>query len=91
MVALDAKTGRKIWERPYVFKEDSWVFFLSYADEVLISLITSSKYHLSAFDAKSGEQIWDQEYGWDEIITVELCIIRSLSVIKYMLNQRCLI
>ena len=64
MVALDVGTGRKIWEKPYVFQEDSWVFFLSYADEVLISLITSSKYHLSAFDAKNGEQIWNQEYGW---------------------------
>ena len=64
MVALDAKTGRKIWEKPYAFEEDSWIFFLSYADEVLVNLITSNKYHLFAFDAENGDQIWNQEYGW---------------------------
>ena len=64
MVALDAKTGRKIWEQPYAFKGGSWIFFLSYADEVLVNLITSNKYHLFAFEAENGDQIWNQEYGW---------------------------
>jgi outer membrane protein assembly factor BamB len=64
LVALDAATGKKLWERPEQFEGGSWVFYLLYAKKTLLVLGTTDQYHLHAFDAADGSPLWDQHYGW---------------------------
>lgn len=64
MVSLDAKTGRKQWEHYRYFKQSKWVFYLVYANDTLVVLDTTDKYHLYAFDAKEGDPLWNKTYNF---------------------------
>jgi len=68
LVALDAHTGKVLWERPIDIGETcNHILFLNYAKNVLVLTGTSNKndkvhYHLYAFDGKTGTQMWYREH-----------------------------
>jgi outer membrane protein assembly factor BamB len=65
LVALNAETGSKLWERPLKTVPGTVVFFLSYSDGKL-ALVSSStnKYDLYAYSAADGKDIWHNEHKW---------------------------
>jgi len=65
MVALDAKTGNKLWEKPLDTHNGIVVFFMLYSDDSIV--ITSSgnnKYHLYSYDAQNGNENWNNSHTW---------------------------
>lgn len=65
LVALDAETGAKLWQRPLKTAPGIVVFFLAYSDGKL-ALISSSKstYDLYAYSAADGKAIWHAQHKW---------------------------
>ncbi|MCP4261965.1 MAG: PQQ-binding-like beta-propeller repeat protein [Planctomycetes bacterium] len=66
IVALDAKTGVKIWQRPFQFPYEH-IMFLNYAENTLLFTGTYNKdnlvnYGLFAFAADTGEKKWQTDY-----------------------------
>ncbi|MDP6634192.1 MAG: PQQ-binding-like beta-propeller repeat protein [Phycisphaerae bacterium] len=65
LVALDAETGSKLWERPLKTSAGTVVFFLSCSDGKLVLVSSSSnKYDLYAYSAVDGKDIWHAEHKW---------------------------
>lgn len=64
LVALDIRTGKKLWEHHFDFSKCSNVIYLCYADDTLIILGSSNKYYMYAFDTNDGSFLWSQEYNW---------------------------
>jgi len=64
LVALDPKTGEKIWEKPIDTVDGTVVFYLLYAKETLIIGLSDKRYHLYAFDAKDGNPKWEASHDW---------------------------
>lgn len=65
LVALDAHTGRRLWERPLDTADGTVVFYMAYGQDTLV--ITSSadkKYDVYGFAADDGAQTWHQSFGW---------------------------
>ena len=65
LVALDAESGSKLWERPLDTAPGIVVFFLVCTDGKL-ALVSSSKdkYDLYAYSAADGKDIWHAEHKW---------------------------
>ena len=65
LVALDAESGSKLWERPLETAPGIVVFFLVYSDGKLV-LVSSSKdkYDLYAYSAVDGKDVWRAEHKW---------------------------
>jgi len=66
IVALDAETGVKIWQRPFQFPYEH-IMFLNYAENTLLFTGTYNKdnlvnYGLFAFAADTGEKKWQTDY-----------------------------
>jgi outer membrane protein assembly factor BamB len=66
IVALDAETGDKIWQRPFQFPYEH-IMFLNYAENTLLFTGTYNKdnlvnYGLFAFAADAGEKKWQTDY-----------------------------
>ncbi|MDT8302016.1 MAG: PQQ-binding-like beta-propeller repeat protein, partial [Sedimentisphaerales bacterium] len=66
IVALDAETGVKIWERPFQFPYEH-IMFLNYAENTLLFTGTYNKdnlvnYGLFTFAADTGEKKWQTDY-----------------------------
>ena len=66
IVALDAETGVKIWQRPFQFPYEH-IMFLNYAENTLLFTGTYNKdnlvnYGLFAFAADTGEEKWRTDY-----------------------------
>jgi len=65
MVALDAATGKLIWENPIDTADGTVVFFMSYGKgQIIVSSSTNGQYHLYAFDGKTGKETWHQQHKW---------------------------
>jgi outer membrane protein assembly factor BamB len=65
LVALDANSGRKLWEKGIDTADGIVVFYLSYGGERLfIASSAAGKYHLYAYDAGSGTALWDANHPW---------------------------
>lgn len=65
LVTLDAKTGKKIYEKAIDTEDGIVVFFLAHSHDRLV--LTSSRgknFHVYALDAKTGEQKWKQQFRW---------------------------
>ncbi len=65
LVALDAGTGKLLWEKPIDTVDGRVVFYLVYAQgRLVISSSAFGEYHVYNFDAKSGEQQWHVKQKW---------------------------
>ena len=59
IVALDEKTGTKVWERlPGDYGKLSPIFFFCYKSEILTVARMSNVYEIWAYDASSGKEMW---------------------------------
>ncbi|MEE2885995.1 MAG: LamG-like jellyroll fold domain-containing protein [Planctomycetota bacterium] len=63
LVAIEAKTGNKLWERRYDFRDFSQVFYLSLSTGVLVAVGTSTKYHAHGFEASTGQPKWQHSHA----------------------------
>ncbi len=65
LVALDAGTGKKLWEEPVDTVDGRVVFYLVYAEgRLVISSSAFGEYHVYNYDAKTGKQQWHVEQKW---------------------------
>ena len=71
VVALDAKTGKVVWEQRRDLEMFRHIIYLCYADEVLLAFGTGTKgrqlwHELIAFDAATGSARWkrSRSTGW---------------------------
>ncbi len=65
MVALDAATGKMIWENSIDTTDGTVVFFMSYGKgKIVVSSSTDNRYHLYAYEATTGKEIWHQSHKW---------------------------
>ncbi len=66
MVALDAATGRLLWEKPLTMpSKNPVVMYLSIAGERLVlSVSGDARYFVSAFEARDGQSAWEQSHAW---------------------------
>lgn len=61
LVALNARTGEKVWETPVEFVKGKNTFYLSYADETVVVVSSPFKnYQIYAFNATDGTLLWQQ-------------------------------
>ncbi|HUS46598.1 MAG TPA: PQQ-binding-like beta-propeller repeat protein [Phycisphaerae bacterium] len=59
MVALDVKTGKKSWEKPFACPGGSIVYYLAHSGKMLVLVASAGwSYHVYGFDANGGEQKW---------------------------------
>jgi len=59
IVALDEKTGKKVWEKmPGNYGKLSPIFFFCYKDEILTVARMSNVYEIWAYNAVNGKQLW---------------------------------
>ena len=65
MVALDVKTGRKLWERAIDTHDGVTIFSLAYGGKKL-ALVASGggKFHVSTHRSDDGAPAWDHTFGW---------------------------
>ena len=65
LVALDASTGRRLWQRPIDPADGTIVFFLVHADRrLLIASSGAGSYHLYTYDAATGKPGWEAAHKW---------------------------
>jgi outer membrane protein assembly factor BamB len=66
LVALDAYTGKLIWERPIDTEDGKVVFYLAggAAGRLVIVASADEKYHVYGFSTDGGEQLWNQTFRW---------------------------
>lgn len=62
LVALERKTGNKLWERRHDFRKFSQVFYLSLSRGMLVTVGTSSHYHAHGFEASTGQPKWQHSH-----------------------------
>jgi len=65
LVALDAKSGKKLWERPIDTADGTVVFYMAYGEGKLVIVSSDNKYHVYAFDAENGRPAWNVDVAWD--------------------------
>ncbi len=71
LVALDLKSGNKLWEQPYHFPFEH-IMFLSYAEKTLLTVGTYNvdknvRYGLFAFESETGQFKWKTNYIGQQI------------------------
>ncbi|MCE9554952.1 MAG: PQQ-binding-like beta-propeller repeat protein, partial [Planctomycetes bacterium] len=64
-VALDAQTGKVLWERPFVGDCGMTAFYQATAQGKLVTVGCSQPYKVFAFDAKNGEKLWANDVRLD--------------------------
>lgn len=65
LVALDAKTGQKLWEKSIDLHDGIVVFYLAYTDSsLLLSSSGNGEYHLYSLDARNGNLQWENSHPW---------------------------
>ncbi|MFP6616294.1 MAG: PQQ-binding-like beta-propeller repeat protein [Candidatus Hydrogenedentota bacterium] len=65
LVALDAKTGKTLWEESIDTEDGVVVFFLTHTnDTLLLTSSLSGNYHLYAFNSKDGSRNWHSSHKW---------------------------
>jgi len=57
-VALDERTGKVLWERPFTGDCGMTAFYQAYAGETLVTVGCSRPYFVNGFNAKTGKQLW---------------------------------
>ncbi len=65
LVALDLKSGKKLWEKPIQPAAGVVMFSLSYGAEKLVLLSSGGgRYNAYTFDAPDGKPTWKAAFGW---------------------------
>ena len=65
LVALDARTGDKLWDQAIDTVDGIVVFYLLAAeDKVFIASSAGGQYHLYAFSAADGKSLWQSAHAW---------------------------
>jgi outer membrane protein assembly factor BamB/SAM-dependent methyltransferase len=65
LVALDARTGNKLWDQPIDTVDGIVVFYLLAAsNEVFIMASAAGKYHLYAYSGTDGKCLWQAAHDW---------------------------
>ncbi|MEC7502193.1 MAG: PQQ-binding-like beta-propeller repeat protein [Planctomycetota bacterium] len=65
LVALDAKTGEVVWERPLDTDDGEAVFYLANQRGKLVIVASGAgKYHVSVYDQESGKLAWEDRFDW---------------------------
>ena len=65
LTALDAKTGRKLWETHVDMVDAVTVIYLAASDGRLVLVSSGSEtYHVRAFDAANGQMLWETRFPW---------------------------
>ena len=64
LVALDAVSGEKVWEKAIDTTDGTVIFYMIHANDRLIIATSDTQYNLHAFDDESGEPLWDASHGW---------------------------
>lgn len=64
LVALDADSGKTLWERPIDTADGNVLFHLAAAGDRLVLVSSEIRYHVHAFDAATGEPLWSQQFDW---------------------------
>ncbi len=63
LVAIDAVTGKIIWEKPYDFTACRYVTYMTYGSGTLLITGTDDKnvFHTFAFNGADGEEMWQHD------------------------------
>jgi len=66
MVALDAQTGALVWEKPITIPNapQPGVIYLTWSDNGLFLLSSTSQYNARGFSTADGTQLWNASYSW---------------------------
>lgn len=65
LVALDARTGERLWEQPIDTADGIVVFYLVAAeDKIWIASSAAGKYHLAAYRGTDGQSLWRATHDW---------------------------
>lgn len=65
LVALDRRTGKKLWEYSLATEPGSVVFYLAHSGNRLSLVASSNKqYHVYVFDSDAGEANWENHFPW---------------------------
>ena len=63
LVALDAATGKRLWEIPYDFSKCQFVTYMTHGNGTLLVTGTDKKsvFHTYAFNSADGKELWQHE------------------------------
>jgi len=65
LVALDARTGEKLWEKGIDTVDGTVVFSLACSgDSIVIASSAAGRYHLYCYSAANGELSWHEDHKW---------------------------
>tara|TARA_Y100001934_G_scaffold16216_1_gene19489 strand:+ start:6101 stop:8932 length:2832 start_codon:yes stop_codon:yes gene_type:complete len=65
LVALDAYTGKKLWEQPIDTADGTVVFYMLATEHgLVIESSTNGKYHLYNHDLETGKKLWETVNNW---------------------------
>ncbi len=57
-IAIDEKTGKVIWDRPFTGDTGMTAFYQAYSDDTLVTVGCSRPYFVNGYDAKTGKELW---------------------------------
>ncbi len=64
LVALDLKSGEKVWEKKLDTVDGSIVFYLAHKGNKLVLVSSQKQYHVYAFRDKDGKSLWSKSFAW---------------------------
>lgn len=64
LVALDAKTGRKLWEQAIDTEDGTVTFYMQAVGDKLLATASNTQFHLYTFDAATGTPLWQKSVPW---------------------------
>ncbi len=66
LVALDTRTGERLWERAIDLEDGGASFYLQASAGRLVAVASNTQYHLYAFDAADGRPLWSRSAAWPD-------------------------
>jgi outer membrane protein assembly factor BamB len=64
LVALDADSGEKLWERSIDLEDGSVSFYLQATDQRILVTSSNTQFHFYAFATSDGEPLWSRSNAW---------------------------
>lgn len=67
LVAIDANTGSKLWEKSIDTVDGTVAFYMAHAqDRLVIVSSAGERFHVYAMSDEDGRQLWEHKVGWIE-------------------------